>query len=142
MPKSPKCLKAETKELCRVFKKESRIVSVWLFGSQAKGEAREYSDIDLAILYENLIGLMEQIGIENEVERALGIEKVDFVNLNKVGLPFQHRVISEGKLIYSKDKERTTDFVEKVLIEYCDFEPLYKRYLEDYFKGIDERYGY
>lgn len=61
---------------------------LFLFGSRAKGTARKYSDIDIALSAKNLT---EQIKnkIEFELENSTLPYKVDVADLNKISNEFR-----------------------------------------------------
>lgn len=56
---------------------------LYLFGSRAKGTAREYSDIDLAISSKELNSLIKS-QIEIDFENSLIPWKIDVVDLNNI----------------------------------------------------------
>jgi len=61
--------------------KDKPVKSVYLFGSYARGEAREDSDIDLGIILEDVkISLWQYAGIALGLEEALS-KKVDMVEI-------------------------------------------------------------
>jgi predicted nucleotidyltransferase len=63
---------------------------VGVFGSFARGEQNEKSDMDILIDYQTPLDLLEIIGLENELSEMLGI-KVDLVtqrSLNKIMKPY------------------------------------------------------
>ena len=49
-----------------------------IFGSYARGEQKEKSDLDVIVEFEKRKSLLELVGIEQELEDALGI-KVDLL---------------------------------------------------------------
>lgn len=49
-----------------------------VFGSYARGENREGSDLDLLVEFPNTINLLDLVGLEQELSEILGI-KVDLV---------------------------------------------------------------
>ena len=49
-----------------------------IFGSYARGEQKETSDLDVIVEFEKRKSLLELVGIEQELEDALGI-KVDLL---------------------------------------------------------------
>ena len=55
------------------------IDKVWLFGSYARGEATEKSDVDLLISYQNLIGMFALGGVYSDMEDAFN-KPVDIVS--------------------------------------------------------------
>lgn len=67
---------------------------IGVFGSYARGEENENSDLDLLIDFEQKVDLLELIGIEQELTELLGI-KVDLIT--------QRSVHSKLKSIIEKD---------------------------------------
>jgi uncharacterized protein len=66
-------------------------LNVRVFGSVARGEEQEDSDVDLLIDYDDHFDLMDLIGFSDDVEELIGI-KVDVVTdyqleANKVPVP-------------------------------------------------------
>jgi hypothetical protein len=71
------------------LRREYGVKSLALFGSVARDEATDASDIDLLVEFERPIGLFELIGAQQHIEDLLGVAKVDLV--------LRHSVIQELK---------------------------------------------
>ncbi len=66
-----------------------------LFGSRARGEAREDSDVDLAILGEGV----DVLELARDLSLAVSAE-VDVVDLGPAGYPLLRAVLRDGKPVY------------------------------------------
>ncbi|OUJ06304.1 nucleotidyltransferase family protein [Acetobacter malorum] len=53
---------------------------VWVFGSRAKGTAKPYSDLDLAIIGEEPLPLLVRVGLEEAFSSSLLPWKVDVLD--------------------------------------------------------------
>ncbi len=71
---------------------------VWLFGSQATGRARRYSDIDVAILPLEPLPSLTFSNIREALEESNVIRTVDVVDLSATDESFRQRVEEEGVL--------------------------------------------
>lgn len=109
------------------------IAAAWVFGSEARGEARAESDVDVAVLFcdpgakaashHRLLGTLAL-----DLEHALGGRRVDLVVLDARTSPiFAHRVLAEGRLVYEADVERRVDFEWRATVRYLDFRPTWER---------------
>jgi len=94
-----------------ILRKMSNVVSIYLFGSYAKGTARDDSDIDIAILLKKLPDWRERKNVLNQIYNEAGAfnYNVDFLIKSKESfesektLPTLSRVIErEGKLLWTK----------------------------------------
>ena len=122
-------------EQLSLFAQKNGIKFVVLFGSQAKENAREDSDFDIAVLttpekdikanmdnYNNILfGLSEILKIPDY--------KTDLTNLNRANILLGHEVVFGGKLIYGNENEYE-EFKAFVFREYIDAKPLFD--LEDF----------
>jgi len=71
-------------------------VRVYLFGSQATGKARPYSDIDVAILPLQPLPISMFSEIHEELEESDIVRTVDVVDLAEADENFRQRVEKEG----------------------------------------------
>lgn len=69
-----------------------------LFGSRARGDNLDVSDIDIAVDCVESIGFLEEI-LNEEVETLL---KIQLINLNKVPDRLKEEILKEGKILYEK----------------------------------------
>lgn len=69
---------------------------VFLFGSQATGEAYRYSDIDVAILPLEPLPDLTFFNIREALQESNVIRTVDVVNMLEIDEKFRQRVIKEG----------------------------------------------
>ena len=69
---------------------------IYLFGSWAKGNAEERSDVDIAILGGQEIDWMTFLKIKEEVENIPTLRKIDIVDLRAVGEQLRKEVIKHG----------------------------------------------
>jgi predicted nucleotidyltransferase len=67
---------------------------VAIFGSYARGEENEQSDIDILIDFEKKVDFLELIGLEQELSELLGI-KVDLVTLRSVNTSLKTYIESD-----------------------------------------------
>lgn len=87
-------------EICR----RNDIEFCAVFGSFARGEADETSDIDLLVRFSKPIGLFGFVGIEQELAEALG-RKVDLATDKMIGKYIRESVMRDLKIIYDKTRQ-------------------------------------
>lgn len=126
--------------LLPVFSADSRVMAVFVFGSQTDGYATEQSDIDLAVLFDRPLSLMEEAGLLDNLCHVSGLDNLDLVNLNKSSLIIQYRAIS-GQLLYERDADRVSDFIEYVTLRYLDFKPMLCEFERQYDFAMEAAYG-
>ena len=74
----------------------------WLFGSYARGEEREDSDVDLLVDFDDDVSLMGHVRMMYALQDRLG-KKVDLVT-NGTLLPFAEKTVNQDKkLIYERN---------------------------------------
>ncbi len=89
-------------DICSVFERHSNIQKVVIFGSRAKGNYSEGSDIDLAAIGDN-ISFNQLMDINIQIEDLGLLYKVDVVDYKKnLGTPIGDHIDRVGLLFYEK----------------------------------------
>jgi predicted nucleotidyltransferase len=70
---------------------------VLLFGSWARGDAQERSDIDVGILGPRAVDDMILLRIKGEIRAIPTLRRIDVVDLNKTDESFREEVLSYAK---------------------------------------------
>lgn len=91
----------EIKEISVPIAKSFDLDSLSLFGSYARGEATENSDIDFYFDNGGLHGLLQHAALINKLEEAFGCS-VDVVSTGINNKEFLERIKKEGVLLYEK----------------------------------------
>ncbi|MEO6833859.1 MAG: nucleotidyltransferase domain-containing protein [Chitinophagaceae bacterium] len=93
----------QIKNVVVAYFQDKPVKQVWLFGSYARGEADEKSDIDLLVEvdYAKRVG-WEFYSWKDELKDALGNSKVDVVSLGGLSKYIGPNILNETRLIYAK----------------------------------------
>ncbi|MFN3531184.1 MAG: type VII toxin-antitoxin system MntA family adenylyltransferase antitoxin [Candidatus Brocadia sp.] len=134
----------DIKKLEKIFKDYPYIASAYLFGSYSSGKAGPMSDVDIAILLKGNAPAGRELIHEEDylayrIEKAIGVNQVDLIDLNSQGLIFCHNVLKTGKLIYNADTAFRVRFETQVISSFCDFEPTLSFMERFHFQGIKKR---
>ena len=90
-------LKSRLGELLPRLKQQYGVSGLWIFGSRARGESAEGSDVDLLVDFDRRgISLFKFVGIELEVEDALGL-RVDLVQKSALRAEIAPQVLKEAQ---------------------------------------------
>jgi predicted nucleotidyltransferase len=96
--------KATLESMIRIFEKYPEIQRVILYGSRAKGNFREGSDIDLSIKSKN-IDLQKLFRIENDLDDLLLPYKIDISLFHHISNPdLREHIERVGVDIYKNEK--------------------------------------
>ncbi|MBQ7423166.1 MAG: nucleotidyltransferase domain-containing protein [Prevotella sp.] len=91
---------AMTKQIADYFKTQP-VLKAWIFGSFARGEQTEDSDVDILIVPDKMVGLFKLSGMLLDLQELLNI-RVDLVT-DKGLLPFARESVDRDKiLIYER----------------------------------------
>ena len=82
-------------EICR----QNDISKVSLFGSMARGEANERSDIDLIVEFSKRKSLLKVVALERQMSAALG-KKVDLLTEAAISPYLRDRIKRDLRVIY------------------------------------------
>ncbi|PID59585.1 MAG: DNA polymerase subunit beta [Gammaproteobacteria bacterium] len=105
-------------------------VSAWLFGSRGRGDAREDSDVDVAVLYAvTPPRTLEGAGFElsSKLESRLQLP-VDLIVMNHTRPELVHAILSDGQLLFDDDPSKRIAFEIKSRNEYFDVLPYLRMY--------------
>jgi predicted nucleotidyltransferase len=121
------------------------VAAVYLFGSEARGDADHLSDVDLAVLLRRDLRKGEMWRLEDQLtvtaSDLLETSDLDLFVINLAPLAAQFEIISAGRLLLSNDEAWRTDFEVTLMAEWWDFqeyEALFDRYL---LERIKEGFG-
>jgi predicted nucleotidyltransferase len=94
---------AMTQQIAEYFKTQP-VLKAWLFGSFARGEEREDSDVDVLVKFDRSIpiGLFAYVRMHRELEERLG-RKVDLVEEGTLRPAAQQTANRDLKVIYERN---------------------------------------
>lgn len=125
---------AQTIEHLRVaLEGEPRVLVAYLFGSHARGTAREDSDLDVAVLFDGEVdarlgGPLDSL--RDAIERACG-RRCDLIDARTAPADLVHRILRDGVLLLERDRSVRIAFEVARRNEYFDLLP----YLKEYRRG-------
>ena len=107
------------------------VMTLYLFGSRAQNAETARSDYDFAVLmkhpghkrgdapYDAIYDIFAPL-----CPRTLENDVIDIVFLHDASLELRNHVLQYGKIFLDNDPKQRVQFVEKTMLEYCDFRPL------------------
>ena len=78
---------------------QNDVAMVGVFGSSARGEATDESDVDMLVKFKGKKSLLELVRLERELGMALG-RKVDLLTEAAISPYLHDRIMGELKVIY------------------------------------------
>lgn len=119
-----------TQKLAEYFRERADIAAVYLFGSVARGTARESSDVDVGVLYRAPLAPTleaQPYGDEATLSAQLG-RTVQIIEMNHAPVDLVHRILRDGILVLEPDKSRRIAFEVRARNEYFDLLPMLQEY--------------
>lgn len=77
-----------------LFRQKYRITEIGIFGSYARGEQTESSDVDVLVDYEQAPTLLKLVELRDDLSRLMGV-KVDVVTKKGLKPRIRDRVLAE-----------------------------------------------
>jgi predicted nucleotidyltransferase len=119
------------------------VVLAYAFGSIVSGEMTPFSDVDVALVLAPDCELdayqqfMLDLEIAAEIERRCGIRDVDVRSISDAPLRVQGRVLTEGVLLYCRDKNFRVAYEVNTRKRYFDFQPVLTMMRQAYFAHLE-----
>jgi predicted nucleotidyltransferase len=110
----------------------------YLFGSYASAQTSKLSDLDVAVLGEQVLELDRLLDLTGELQQILEEEAVDLIDLRKAPLPLIHRVLKEGKCLYARDLRTKIENEMRWESLYFDTVPLRREHFESLKKRLKD----
>jgi hypothetical protein len=93
--------------------------ALWVFGSEASGNAGPESDLDLAVLFRQPPSTLERLDLQARLA-ALAGRPVDLIDLDHAPPPLAFQVLRNGKLRVDRNPSRRHAFASALTGRYQD----------------------
>lgn len=124
MPLTPHRLAARVAE---ALGSEPDVLDAYLFGSRARGDDREESDVDVAVFLDPQLSpalrFARRIELATNVMGALQRSDLDLVVLNDVTPLLYHRVLRDGIRVIARDPVACAGRAAEAISRFCDDVP-------------------
>jgi uncharacterized protein len=97
-----------------------QLVGIYLYGSQASGDATSNSDWDIALLPTSKMNAVTLWKVGQELARFLDRD-VDLVDLLQTSTVMQYEIIRNGKRLFAQDESACNAFESQVWSMYLRF---------------------
>jgi len=120
-----KKLENALEKIKKVLEKRPEVLAAYLYGSHAKGYAREDSDIDVAVIFMPDFKpddpRIHSLELEDEVNKFVTDFRVNVIPAEAMSFPLKYEATVFGRLFYSRDEHLR---VEKQLDLWAEYEDL------------------
>lgn len=115
------------KNLIKIIQNKEEVIFAYLHG---RFLINGFNDIDLAFFVNGIDDILDyEISVSLEIEKQIHFP-IDVKVLNPAPLGFKYEV-TKGELLFSRNEDMRTDYIEKVWYQYLDFKPVEKEILMD-----------
>jgi len=97
------------------FKKDRDVISIYLFGSYARGREKPFSDIDICVIADKHAKRDEILSHSSK--------KIDISIFHDLPLSMRFRVLKEGQLLFLRDELKLHRIIVATIRSYLDFKP-------------------
>ena len=97
------------------LRKNRDVLTIYLFGSYARGREKPFSDIDICVIADKDANRDEILSHSSK--------KIDISIFHELPLTMRFRVIKEGKLLFSRDELKLHRIIVATIKSYLDFKP-------------------
>jgi len=73
------------------------VVSLTVFGSTARDESTQHSDIDLLVEFDRDAGLFHLFEVQHRLEEIIGVHKIDLIQKGALHPALREPILSEAK---------------------------------------------
>ena len=129
------------------LRRDEEIIAAYLFGSYATPRESPLSDLDIAVLLDSRFPsssyLDKQIELLTYLSQIMGTDRVDVAILNRASPLLAHRILRDGRLLFSKDESQRIYFQTRAIDLYLDTEPARRESDRQLIQRIKEgQFGY
>lgn len=124
------------------IRSQEDVLALYIYGSYGTEYQTDLSDIDLAVLPlpETKWDYRREAWLQTEISDIGRSDDINLVNLLRVPVTLQMRVLETGRLLYVRDQVMLADFIESVIRRYCDFRPDLESIYRDFDAGLREEF--
>jgi len=133
-----KSLEKTLEKIRKVLSKRPEVLAAYLYGSHAKGYAREDSDVDIAIMMSPDFKddpYKYQFDLEGDVAHAVDNVKAETILLDNMGYPLKYNASIGGRLFYSRDDIKRAREEMEIQDEREDFGDYFEKLLHYNLQG-------
>jgi predicted nucleotidyltransferase len=105
----------EIDNIIEPLRKNRDVLTIYLFGSYARGREKPFSDIDICVIADKHANKDEILSHSSK--------KIDISVFHDLPLGMRFRVIKEGKLLFSRDELKLHRIIVATIRSYLDFKP-------------------
>ncbi len=91
------------------------MISIYLFGSYARGREKPFSDIDICVIAAK--------GADRDEILSHSSKKIDISIFHDLPLTMRFRVLKEGQLLFLRDELKMHRIIVATIKSYLDFKP-------------------
>jgi predicted nucleotidyltransferase len=90
----------EIRRACATMANDLQGYRVFLFGSRASGDAREWSDFDVGVLGDRPLPLKAFYRLEDLFDEIDTLHRIDWIDLNRVSSEFHQEALKKTEVLY------------------------------------------
>ncbi len=128
----------DLENLQKYLKEQLEVVAAYFYGSRVSGYHKEKSDLDLAIVVDE-VTKVDYLQLYPVVSKVFPDFEVDLRIVDQDSQPsFLFEVLKNGKCIYKRNEPDRVRFETKAMIDFYDsahIRDIYDHYLTKYFQG-------
>lgn len=122
-------MKKQLDELIKRARQDKQILAVFLFGSAARGDNLDNSDIDICLMLKK--GAYAPLELSRKKLEYLKSFSLDVQIFQQLPIYIKKRIIQEGKNLFCADDDELYEIVFQTIQEFEDFRPIYSEYLKE-----------
>lgn len=122
-----KKIKAKVDKILKVARQDDEVLAVFLFGSAARREEHETSDIDICLILKP--GRYSSLGLSEKRFEYLKVFDLDVQIFQQLPIYIRIKVIKEGKKLFCANEDELYQSVFNTITEFEDFRGIYRDYL-------------